>query len=613
MEGPELWRELGQQLRVDSIRAAAVTNSGHPTSSMSAADLMAVLLAKYLHYDFDDPDNADNDHLVFSKGHASPLLYSMYKAAGAITDEELLTFRVFGSRLQGHPTPVIPWVDVATGSLGQGLPFTVGIALAGKKLDRLPYRVWALCGDSEMAEGSMWEAFEHAAFYGLDNLTAIIDVNKWGQRGETMHGWDLDSYANRARDFGWHTIEIDGHDVEQIDQAYGDALAQQGQPTVIVARTLKGKGVKEVEDKPNWHGKALDHPDEAIAELGGERNITIEVAQPDKAEPHRFEATGSLELPTWDLGEEVATRRAYGDALAALGAARGDVVALDGEVSNSTYAEIFRDKYPDRYFEMYIAEQQMVAAAVGLQVRKWVPFASTFAAFFSRAYDFIRMAAISQANIRLCGSHAGVSIGEDGPSQMALEDLAMMRAVHGSTVLYPCDANQTARLVTEMADREGIVYLRTTRAATPVVYGLDDEFPIGGSRVLRDGNDVTIVGAGITLHEALKAADRLSSEGIDARVIDLYSVKPVDAATLRAAAEETGRILTVEDHWSEGGIGDAVLEVLADAEQPARVVRLAVRDMPGSGKPAELLAAAGIDAAHIAEAARALVGATVAG
>jgi len=613
MEGPELWRELGQQLRVDSIRAAAVTNSGHPTSSMSAADLMAVLLAKYLHYDFDDPDNPDNDHLVFSKGHASPLLYSMYKAAGAITDEELLTFRVFGSRLQGHPTPVIPWVDVATGSLGQGLPFTVGIALAGKKLDRLPYRVWALCGDSEMAEGSMWEAFEHAAFYGLDNLTAIIDVNKWGQRGETMHGWDLDSYANRARDFGWHTIEIDGHDVEQIDQAYGDALAQQGQPTVIVARTLKGKGVKEVEDKPNWHGKALDHPDEAIAELGGERNITIEVAQPDKAEPHRFEATGSLELPTWDLGEEVATRRAYGDALAAIGAARGDVVALDGEVSNSTYAEFFRDKYPDRYFEMYIAEQQMVAAAVGLQVRKWVPFASTFAAFFSRAYDFIRMAAISQANIRLCGSHAGVSIGEDGPSQMALEDLAMMRAVHGSTVLYPCDANQTARLVTEMADRDGIVYLRTTRAATPVVYGLDDEFPIGGSRVPRDGNDVTIVGAGITLHEALKAADRLSSEGIDARVIDLYSVKPVDAATLRAAAEETGRILTVEDHWSEGGIGDAVLEVLADAEQPARVVRLAVRDMPGSGKPAELLAAAGIDAAHIAEAARALVGATVAG
>ena len=611
MEGPELWRELGQQLRVDSIRAAAVTKSGHPTSSMSAADLMAVLMSKYLHYDFDDPDNPNNDHLVFSKGHASPLLYSMYKAAGAITDEELLTFRVFGSRLQGHPTPAIPWVDVATGSLGQGLPYGVGIALAGKKLDRLPYRVWVLHGDSEVAEGSVWEAFEHAAFYGLDNLVAIFDVNKLGQRGETMHGWDLDSYANRARAFGWHAIEIDGHDFEEIDRALGDAAAQQNQPTAIIAHTHKGKGVKAVEDKEGWHGKALDNPGEAIAELGGERNITIQVAKPDTAEPHRFETTGLLELPTWDVGEEVATRRAYGDALAALGAARGDVVALDGEVSNSTYAELFRDAHPDRYFEMYIAEQQMVAAAVGLQVRNWVPFASTFAAFLSRAYDFIRMAAISQADIRLCGSHAGVSIGEDGPSQMALEDLAMMRAVHGSTVLYPCDANQTARLVAEMADREGIVFMRTTRAATPVVYGGGEEFPVGGSRVVRDGSDVTIVAAGITLHEALQAADRLSAEGVDARVIDLYSVKPVDAETLRAAAEETGRILTVEDHWPEGGIGDAVLEVLADIEQPARLVRLAVRELPGSGKPAELLAAAGIDAAHIAEAARALVGTRV--
>jgi transketolase len=612
MEGPELWRELGQQLRVDSIRAAAVTNSGHPTSSMSAADLMSVLLAKYLHYDFDNPDDPRNDHLIFSKGHASPLLYSLYKAAGAITDEELLTFRVFGSRLQGHPTPAIPWVDVATGSLGQGLPFAVGVALAGKKLDRLPYHVWALCGDSEMAEGSMWEAFEHAAFYGLDNLVAIIDVNKLGQRGETMHGWDLDSYANRARAFGWHAIEVDGHDVEAVDEALGEAAAQQNQPAVIVAHTVKGKGVKAVEDKEGWHGKALDNPEEAIAELGGERNIVVRVAKPEGGEPHVFETTGSLELPAWELGEEVATRRAYGDALAALGAARGDVVALDGEVSNSTYAEIFRDAHPDRYFEMYIAEQQMIAAAVGLQVRKWVPFASTFAAFLSRAYDFIRMAAISQADIRLCGSHAGVSIGEDGPSQMALEDLAMMRAVHGSTVLYPCDPNQTAKLVAAMADREGISFLRTTRAATPTVYGADEEFPIGGSRVLRGGDDVAIVAAGITLHASLEAADRLIAEGIDARVIDLYSVKPVDVETLRAAAEATGgRILTVEDHWPEGGIGDAVLEALSDGESPVRVVRLAVREMPGSGKPAELLAAAGIDAAHIADAARKLVGATV--
>ena len=608
MNETELWRELGQQLRVDSIRSSNVTKSGHPTSSMSAADLMAVLLAKYLHYDFDSPDDPRNDHLVFSKGHASPLLYSIYKAAGAVTDEELLTFRAFGSRLQGHPTPAIPWVDVATGSLGQGLPYGVGIALAGKKLDRLPYRAWVLCGDSEIAEGSVWEAFEHASFYGLDNLTAIIDVNRLGQRGETMHGWDLDSYADRARAFGWNAIEIDGHDIEAIDRAYAQAVETTGLPTVIVAKTIKGKGVKEVENKPNWHGKALDNPEQAVEELGGERNLVVEVAKPDfEGRPHVFESA-PLELPTWELGEEVATRLAYGEALVAVGGANGKVVALDGEVSNSTYAELFAKAYPERYFEMFIAEQQLVAAAVGLQVRDWVPFASTFAAFFSRAYDFIRMAAISQANIRLAGSHAGVSIGEDGPSQMALEDLAMMRAVHGSTVLYPCDANQTAKLVAEMAEREGIVFLRTTRAATPVVYEADEEFPIGGSRVLRDGDDVAIVGAGITLHESLKAAEQLESEGISARVIDLYSVKPVDGETLRAAAEATaGRILTVEDHWSEGGIGDAVLEALSDGETPARVVRLAVRDLPGSGKPAELLAAAGIDADRIVEAAQALV------
>ena len=612
MNGTELWRELGQQLRVDSIRSSNVTKSGHPTSSMSAADLMAVLLAKYLHYDFDAPDDPRNDHLVFSKGHASPLLYSMFKAAGAITDEELLTFRVFGSRLQGHPTPAIPWVDVATGSLGQGLPYGVGIALAGKKLDRLPYRTWVLCGDSEIAEGSVWEAFEHASFNGLDNLTAIIDVNRLGQRGETMHGWDLDSYAERARAFGWNALEIDGHDVEAIDRAYAEAVETKGVPTVIVAKTIKGKGVKEVENKPGWHGKALDNPEQAIEELGGERNIVVDVAKPDfEGEPHVF-ASGPLELPAWELGEEVATRLAYGEALVAVGAADGKVVALDGEVGNSTYAELFTKAYPERYFEMFIAEQQLVAAAVGLQVRGWVPFASTFAAFFSRAYDFIRMAAISQANIRLVGSHAGVSIGEDGPSQMALEDLAMMRAVHGSTVLYPCDANQTAKLVAQMAEREGIVFLRTTRAATQVVYGADEEFPIGGARVLREGDDLAIVGAGITLHESLKAAEQLEVEGISTRVIDLYSVKPVDGETLRAAAEATGgRILTVEDHWSEGGIGDAVLEALSDGETPARVVRLAVHDLPGSGKPAELLAAAGIDAEHIVEAAHALVEAPV--
>jgi len=614
MEGSELWRELGQQLRVDSIRAAAVPKSGHPTSPMSGADLMAVLLAKYLRYDFDNPDDPRNDHLVFSKGHASPLLYSMYKAAGAISDEELLTFRKFGSRLEGHPVPVLPWVDVATGSLGQGLPYGVGIALAGKRLDRLPYRVWVLCGDSEMAEGSMWEAFEHGWHEKLDNLIAIIDVNRLGQRGETMHGWDLDSYAKRAQAFGWHTIEIDGHDVDAIDAAYAEALETSGTPTVIVAKTIKGKGVKAVENKDGFHGKALDDPEAAIEELGGIRNITIDVAKPEiEGEPHRFEV-GALELPSYKVGDDVATRKAYGDALKALGDARGDVVALDGEVSNSTYADIFRDAHPDRYFEMYIAEQQMVAAAVGIQVRGWKPFASTFAAFLTRAYDFVRMAAISRANLKLCGSHAGVSIGEDGPSQMALEDLAAFRAVHGSTVLYPSDANQTAKLVEAMADLEGIVFMRTTRANTPVIYPADEDFAVGGAKVVRssDGDEVTLIGAGITLHEALKAADALEEDGVRARGIDLYSVKPFDVQTLSAAAEATGgRFVIVEDHWPEGGLGEAVLSAFADSDERPRVVHLAVREMPGSGKPDELLAAAGIDADHIAAAARELVTSTV--
>ncbi|MGH3036188.1 MAG: transketolase [Gaiellaceae bacterium] len=608
MDDHERRRELGQQLRVDSVRAAAVTKSGHPTSSMSAADLMAVLLDGFLRYDFDRPENPTNDHLIFSKGHASPLLYSIYKAAGAISDDELLTFRKFGSRLEGHPTPVLPWVDVATGSLGQGLPIAVGVAIAGKRLDRLPYRVWALTGDSEMAEGSMWEAFEHAAFAGLDNLTAIIDVNRLGQRGETMHGWDLDSYARRIEANGWHAIEIDGHDVEAIDAAYAEALSVEGKPVAIVARTLKGKGVAAVEDKGGMHGKALDDAEEAIRELGGIRGLTIDVAAPEAGEPHVFD-TGALELPRYGVGDEVATRKAYGEALAALGTADGKVVSLDGEVSNSTYAEIFTAAHPERYFEMYIAEQQMVAAAVGMQVRGWKPFASTFAAFLTRAFDFVRMAAVSRASIALCGSHAGVSIGEDGPSQMALEDLAMMRAVGGSTVLYPCDGNQTARLVAAMAELDGIRYLRTTRAATPVLYEADEEFPVGGSKVLRssDEDDVTIVAAGITVHEALSAADTLAGDGIVARVIDCYSVKPIDAETLRSAAEATGCLLTVEDHWPEGGLGEAVLAALADVDERPPVTVLAVSEMPGSGTPAELLAAAEIDAEHIAAVARRVV------
>ena len=603
MEDVELWRELGQQLRVDAIRPAAKAGSGHPTSGMSAADLMAVLVAKYLRYDFDNPHDPHNDRLVFSKGHASTLLYAIFRAAGAITEEQLLTYRQFDSIFEGHPTPRIPWVDVATGSLGQGLPYAVGMALAGKRLDRLPFRVWTLCGDSEIAEGSQWEALEHAAHYELDNLVAIFDVNRLGQRGETMHGWDLDSYANRARAFGCHAIEIDGHDVEAIDRAYAEATDISGQPVVIVAKTIKGKGDPEVEDKNGFHGKPLEHSDEVIELLGGVRNLKIEVAKPDTGgAKHEFPG-GTLELPRYELGSEVATRKAYGDALAALGKARGDVVAIDGEVSNSTFADEFRDALPERYFEMYIAEQQMVATAVGMQVLGWKPFASTFAAFLSRAYDFIRMSAISRANYCLCGSHAGISIGEDGPSQMALEDIASIRAVHGSTVLHPCDGNQTAKLVAKMADTEGIVYLRTLRPNTPVVYGPDEDFEIGGSRTLREGGDVALVGAGITVPEAMKAAETLAGEGIEARVIDLYSIKPLDEATLRSL---TCPIVTVEDHWPEGGLGEAVLGALGDADERPPVVRLAVHRMPHSGKPAELLAEAGIDAAGIAAAARKL-------
>jgi transketolase len=600
MDDVELWRELGQQLRADAVRASAQAGSGHPTSSMSAADLAAVLLAAHLRYDFGAPQNPANDRLVFSKGHASPLVYGVFRAAGAVDEDEFMTYREFGSRLEGHPTPALPWVDVATGSLGQGLPIGVGMAIAGKRLQRLPFRVWVFCGDSEMAEGSMWEAIEHGTYYELDNLTAIIDVNRLGQRGETMHGWDLSSYSDRLRAFGWHAIEIDGHDVEQIDAAYREAAETGGRPTAIVARTLKGKGYSGVEDKAGWHGKAIEEAEQALEEMGGVRNIRVDVAKPEGGEAHRFEPGGG-EWPAYEVGSEVATRKAYGDALAALGAERGDVVALDGEVDNSTYAEIFGEAHPERYFQMYIAEQQMIAAAVGMQVLGWKPFAATFAAFLSRAYDFVRMAAVSRATLKLCGSHAGVSIGEDGPSQMGLEDVAAMRAVHGSTVLYPCDGNQTAALVRTMADLEGISYIRTTRGATPVVYEAGEEFPVGGSRTLREGDDVTIVAAGITLHEALKAADALQEDGISAQVVDCYSVKPIDAETLRAAGTP---IVTVEDHSAEGGLGEAVLSALADLDERPPVELLAVRELPTSGKPAQLLNAAGIDAEHIAAAAR---------
>ena len=605
MDERELWRELGQQLRVDAVRASAKAGSGHPTSSMSAADLAAVLLASHLRYDFGSPRDPANDRLVFSKGHASPLVYGIFRAAGVLSEDEFGTYRQFGSRLQGHPTPVLPWVDVATGSLGQGLPIGVGMSIAGKRLNRLPFRTWVICGDSEMAEGSMWEAAEHAAFYELDNLTAIVDVNRLGQRGETMHGWDLSSYTSRLEAFGWHAIEIDGHDVEAIDAAYREAEATTGRPTAIVAKTVKGKGYSKVENENGWHGKAI--PEEAIEELGGVRNLTVDVAKPTPGTSHRFETTRA-EWPVYELGATISTRKAYGEALAALGAERGDVVVLDGEVSNSTYAELFGEAHPERFIEMYIAEQQMVAAAVGLQVLGWKPYCSTFAAFLSRAYDFVRMGVVSGATVKLCGSHAGVSIGEDGPSQMGLEDIAEFRALDGSTVLYPCDGNQTVALVRAMADLEGISYLRTTRSDTPVVYGAGERFPMGGSKTLRDGDDVAIVTAGITVHEALIAADKLAESGVSARVIDCYSVKPIDGETLASLRMP---IVTVEDHRAEGGLGEAVLSALAERNATTSVTLLAVRALPKSGKAGELLADAGIDADHIVEAARALATADV--
>lgn len=605
--------DLAEQLRIDSIRCTTAAGSGHPSSSMSAADIMAVLFQKYLRFDFQQPKAPNNDRFVLSKGHACPVLYSAFKAVGAIDDRELLSLRKFGSRLEGHPNPhVLPLVDVATGSLGQGLAIGVGMALSAR-MDGLPFRTYVLMGDSETAEGSVWEAFDKAGHYQLDNLCAIIDVNRLGQSRETELGWNLEAYAARVRAFGWNAVTLDGHDLDAIDRAFAEAQAKKGQPTCLICKTEKGHGSSLIANEDGWHGKPLpeDKAKDAIRELGGARDVRIQVKKPEAVKATVHGKPSPLRLPTYEVGQKEATRKAYGDALVALGNARPDVVALDAEVSNSTYANEFQKAHPERYFEMFIAEQNMVSSAVGMAVLGKKAFASTFAAFLSRAYDQVRMAAISNATVHLCGSHAGVSIGEDGPSQMALEDLAMMRAVGGSTVLYPSDANQTAKLLAQVLDRQGITYLRSTREKTPVLYPATEEFPIGGSKVLRQsGQDVaTVVAAGITLHEALKAYESLKQDGVAVRVIDLYSVKPVDAKTLRQAARETqGRLIVVEDHWAEGGLADAVLEAFTgEREQLPTVVRLAVTKMPGSGKPAELLDAAGIDAGHIVEAVTSLV------
>lgn len=603
------WHDLAQQLRADSIRCTTAAGSGHPTSGMSAADLMAVLLKSHLRYDFANPHKPNNDHLIFSKGHACPVLYAMYKAAGAISDQELLTLRQFGSKLEGHPTPEIPYVDAATGSLGQGLPIGVGIALSGKYLEKLPYKVWVVLGDSEMAEGSIYEALEAAAHYKLNNIIGILDCNRLGQRGPTMLEWHTERYAARATAFGWQAIVIDGHDVNAIDRAYTEAKQADG-PVLIIAQTQKGYGVSFTANKEGWHGKAMkpEEAEKALAELGNPKgDIRVTPQQPEDLQPAPLPAaSGTFEAPAFEIGSSYATRQAYGDALKALGAARGDVVVLDGEVGNSTFSETFLKAYPDRYFQMFIAEQMMVSATQGLTIRGKAAFAATFAAFLTRAYDQIRMAAVSRATLRLCGSHAGISIGEDGPSQMALEDLAMFRAVCGSAVLYPSDAVSTVQLVKDMADRKGISYLRSTREKTPVLYGPQEAFPIGGSKTLREGDRATVIGAGITLHEALKAADQLAGEGIKVRVIDTYSVKPIDADALVKAVHETGHLIVVEDHWVEGGIGGAVLEALAEkGVEPKKFTHLAVREMPRSGKPDELLDHYGISAKHIVEAAKA--------
>ncbi|MCW3094399.1 MAG: Transketolase [Chthonomonadaceae bacterium] len=610
VHSPQVWKDLATQLRADSIRSTTKAGSGHPTSSMSAADLLSVLLAEYLRYDFNDPHNLRNDRLIFSKGHAAPLLYAVYKAAGAITDAEMLTLRQYGSRIEGHPTPILPWVDVATGSLGQGLPTGVGMAYSGKYFDKLPFKVWVLLGDSEMAEGSVYEAFELGGHYNLNNLIAIIDMNRLGQRGPTMLEWHGEAYAARAQAFGWHAIQIDGQDVEAVNAAYAEALTSD-KPVCIIAKTKKGAGVSFLADHEGWHGKALPPADaeKALAELGNPKGDMLITPQPPReGVPASLGESGTFVPPAYEVGAKVATREAYGDALVALGHARPNVIVLDGEVSNSTFADKFKKVFPERFIEVFIAEQQLVSAAVGLQALQKTPFCSTFAAFFARAFDQIRMAAISQANINLCGSHAGVSIGEDGASQMALEDLSMIRAVHGSAVLYPSCATTTGHLVAQMATRKGINYMRTTREKLPVLYGPEESFPIGGCKVLKKSdNDVaTLVAAGITLHESLKAYETLAAEGIHVRVIDLYSVKPIDAATLKtAAAEAGGKFFVVEDHWPEGGLGDAVLEVFggADGLHP-NVIRLAVKAMPTSGKPADMMDAAGISAPHIVDAVR---------
>ncbi len=584
--------ELAKTIRYYIVSSTTEAGSGHPTSSLSATDLMtALLFGGFFRFDSDHPEHPNNDRLIFSKGHASPLFYALWTVAGKLTEKELMTMRKFGSPLEGHPTAAFKYTEAATGSLGQGLSIGVGMALNAKYLDKLPYRTYVLLGDSEMSEGSQWEAMQIAAHYKLDNLVGIIDVNRLGQRGETMYGHDLKAYQKRIASFGWETIVIDGHSFREILSAYKKAIRFKNKPLMIIAKTIKGKGVTFLEDKNGWHGKApkKEELEQALKEFGVvDTSLREIILKPKDLKPEK-KLPQQLQKIHYQIDKPVATRKAYGKALVRIFPQFPDMVVLDAEVGNSTFAEIFKDAYPERFFEMFIAEQNMVGTALGLSRRNKIPFISTFAAFFTRAFDQIRMSQYSDPNIKFSGSHAGVSIGEDGPSQMGLEDIAMFRAILNSVVLYPSDAVSTEKLVEEAARHHGMVYIRTTRKDTPVLYTSDEEFHIGGSKVLRkSGNDrVTIIAAGITLHEALNAYEELKNEGIFIRVIDLYSIKPIDKATVHEAASVSKTIITVEDHFAEGGIGEAVMSALDTIAVP--VHSLSVRKMPRSGKPGELL------------------------
>ncbi len=600
-DGEQLTR-LAKLIRYYILVSTTEAGSGHPTSSLSATDLMTCLLfGGAFRFDPDHPEHPNNDRLIFSKGHASPLLYALWAAAGRVSEEELMTLRKFGSPLEGHPTPAFRYAEAATGSLGQGLPIGLGMALNAKYIDKLPYRTYVLLGDSEMAEGSQWEALQIAEHYKLDNLIGIIDVNRLGQRGETMYGHDLGAYEKRVSSFGWETIVIDGHNTEEILGAYRKASEIEGRPVMIIARTIKGKGVSFIEDKNGWHGKVLnkDQLKQALDELGEiDKSVRGEITAPENLRLPAGQSQPAQKI-LYLADKPVATRKAYGNALARLFPKFPDMVVLDGEVSNSTYADIFKERYPDRFFEMYIAEQNMAGAAIGISRRGKIPFVSSFAAFMTRAFDQIRMSQYSDTNIKFCGSHAGVSIGEDGPSQMGLEDIAMFRTLLGGIVLYPSDAISTEKIVEEAAKHKGNVYIRTTRMDTPIIYKANEEFPIGGSKVLKqsDRDAVAVVAAGITVHEALAAYEELKKEGVFIRVIDLYSIKPADKETLRKAANVAQAFITVEDHFSEGGIGETVRSLMADIDVP--VHSLCVQKMPKSGRPGELLDYEGISKSEI--------------